>query len=111
MRNRKLTLFTALLIGFTAAYAQPHVSQDAVRALKEDPTRAGNNTNSYEFKEIRDTKAPKGYNPFYISHYGRHGSRNAGGTVLFANRTVPPAYVVYFSYVQIVFCQGLLNIM
>ena len=21
------------------------------------------------------TKAPKGYEPFYISHYGRHGSR------------------------------------
>ena len=23
-----------------------------------------------------DTKAPKGYKPFYISHYGRHGSRS-----------------------------------
>ena len=23
------------------------------------------------------TKAPKGYKPFYISHYGRHGARYA----------------------------------
>ena len=30
---------------------------------------------SYEFAEIEDVKAPKGYKPFYISHYGRHGSR------------------------------------
>lgn len=26
-----------------------------------------------------DTKAPKGYKPFYISHYGRHGSRYVNG--------------------------------
>ena len=45
----------------------------------EDPSRAGNNTNSYEFREIRDTKPPKGYKPFYISHYGRHGSRSNWG--------------------------------
>lgn len=79
MRIRRLTLVSALFIGITAVYAQPHISEDAVRALKEDPSRAGNNTNSYEFKEIHDTKAPKGYKPFYISHYGRHGSRSNWG--------------------------------
>lgn len=26
-------------------------------------------------KSVKYTKAPKGYRPFYISHYGRHGSR------------------------------------
>ena len=30
---------------------------------------------SYEFTSVSDTPAPKGYAPFYISHYGRHGSR------------------------------------
>lgn len=43
--------------------------------LKEDLTRAGGLMHSYEFNEISDTKPPKGFKPFYISHYGRHGSR------------------------------------
>ena len=30
---------------------------------------------SYEFPPIEDTPPPDGYVPFYISHYGRHGSR------------------------------------
>jgi len=29
----------------------------------------------YNIEQIHKTKAPKGYKPFYISHYGRHGSR------------------------------------
>jgi len=76
---RKIVLLATLLISVAAAYAQPHRNETAVRALMEDPSRAGNNTNSYEFHEIRDTKPPKGYKPFYISHYGRHGSRSNWG--------------------------------
>ena len=68
-----------MLLSMAALNAQPHRSEAAVRALMEDPSRAGNNTNSYEFHEIRDTKPPKGYKPFYISHYGRHGSRSNWG--------------------------------
>ena len=30
---------------------------------------------TYEPREGTLTKAPRGYKPFYISHYGRHGSR------------------------------------
>lgn len=30
---------------------------------------------TYEPREGKLTKAPRGYKPFYISHYGRHGSR------------------------------------
>ena len=78
-KMKRLILFAAMLLGITAIYAQPHRSEAAVRALMEEPTRAGNNTNSYEFREIRDTKPPKGYKPFYISHYGRHGSRSNWG--------------------------------
>ena len=85
MRTKGLTLLCALFIGLNAVFAQPHISEDAVRALKEDPTRAGNNTNSYEFKEIHDTKPPKGYKPFYISHYGRHGSRSNWGGSAYEN--------------------------
>ena len=81
MRIIKLSLIPSLLVCVATVFAQSHQSPDAVRALKEDPTRVGNNTNSYEFREIHDTKPPKGYKPFYISHYGRHGSRsNWGGS-------------------------------
>ena len=58
---------------------QGHRSEAAVRAIMEDNTRAANNHNSYEFFPLSDTPAPKGYKPFYISHYGRHGSRSAWG--------------------------------
>ena len=47
----------------------------AVRLIAENPDRASNNMHSYEFNPIQDTPAPKGFKPFYISHYGRHGSR------------------------------------
>ena len=76
---KRIFLFAAILFSMAALNAQPHRSEAAVRALMEDPSRAGNNTNSYEFREIRDTKPPKGYKPFYISHYGRHGSRSNWG--------------------------------
>ena len=61
------------------AVAQGHKSEAAVKAILEDNTRAANNHNSYEFFALSDTPAPKGYKPFYISHYGRHGSRSAWG--------------------------------
>lgn len=44
--------------------------------LREDPQRAGVNTHIYEFIDEVYTPAPKGYKPVYLSHYGRHGSRN-----------------------------------
>ena len=50
-------------------------AQDALSLLRENPDRAANNMHSYEFCEIHDTPAPKGFKPFYITHYGRHGSR------------------------------------
>ena len=51
-------------------------AQEAVeRLFAENPDRAANNMHYYEFNPIEDTPAPKGFKPFYISHYGRHGSR------------------------------------
>lgn len=35
---------------------------------------------SYEFAVLADTPPPKGYRPFYVSHYGRHGSRRLTGS-------------------------------
>lgn len=78
--KKLLLVFTAFLgLAAASALAQVHQSPAAVKALQEDRTRAGNNLNSYEFFPIQDTKAPAGYKPFYVSHYGRHGSRSDWG--------------------------------
>ena len=37
---------------------------------------------SYEFEPIADTPPPDGFKPFYISHYGRHGSRYLTGSAV-----------------------------
>jgi len=73
----KRFLYSALLLLFSlAAFAQTYPELDAY--LREFPQRAGFNTHSYEFLPIKDTPAPGGFKPFYISHYGRHGSRSHG---------------------------------
>ena len=72
---KRLFALAVLALAFFAAYAQEQ-SPQMVQFLKEYPQRAGFNTHSYEFIDVADTPAPKGYKPFYISHYGRHGSRS-----------------------------------
>ena len=58
-------------------------AQRFVDALKENPARAASNYQSYEFVDTELTKAPKGFKPFYISHYSRHGSRYHTGESYF----------------------------
>lgn len=60
-------LFSALSF---SALAQSYNS-----LIEENPERAGGVYHYYEYTPSSPTKAPKGYKPFYISHYGRHGSR------------------------------------
>ncbi len=46
--------------------------------IAQNPAKAGGVYFAYPTEEISPeygTKAPKGYEPFYLSHYGRHGSR------------------------------------
>ena len=47
----------------------------ALEQLKSDPRKAYGTDYPYSYEAQTMTKAPKGYKPFYISHYGRHGSR------------------------------------
>ena len=75
--KRFLSLLS-LVLALGTAYAQQQ-SPEMVQFLKEFPQRAAFNTHSYEFIDVVDTPAPKGYEPFYISHYGRHGSRSDWG--------------------------------
>lgn len=76
--------FTVIIVSIFASipcsFAQPKQSEAAVKYLRELPVRAGNNLNPYEFHGIKDTPAPKGFKPFYVSHYGRHGSRSDWGS-------------------------------
>lgn len=46
-------------------------------AIRQDPDRAAGVHHSYEYIPSAETPAPRGYKPFYLSHYGRHGSRRA----------------------------------
>ena len=48
---------------------------DALSQLKADPRKSYGNDYPYPLKKVEQTKAPKGYTPFYLSHYARHGSR------------------------------------
>lgn len=50
-------------------------SQTTKEEVFENIEKAGGVYYAYPVKETVNTPVPKGYEPFYISHYGRHGSR------------------------------------
>lgn len=66
---------TGYLIGFACLFTLPCFSQVTQDNLMKQMTKAGCLFHSYEFDDINDTPPPAGFKPFYISHYGRHGSR------------------------------------
>lgn len=67
-------LFLLILLCPVLAFGQ--VSDEIDAYLREFPQRAAFNAHCYEFLPIKDTPAPGGFKPFYISHYGRHGTRS-----------------------------------
>lgn len=50
-------------------------AQTALEEITKDPAKSGGVYYAYPEPTIKQTPAPKGYKAFYISHYGRHGSR------------------------------------
>ncbi|MCR4765485.1 MAG: hypothetical protein K5856_04860 [Bacteroidaceae bacterium] len=69
----KKLITTLLLVCITLmGWAQ---SNNVLSQLQSDPQKAYGNDYPYSMKSHQLTKAPKGYKPFYISHYARHGSR------------------------------------
>ena len=70
MDLKRLTHLLAALSLTMAAYAQ-----HAYHAIKENPHIAASNYYAYPNPLKGFTPAPDGKRPFYISHYGRHGSR------------------------------------
>ncbi|MDE5842871.1 MAG: histidine phosphatase family protein [Muribaculaceae bacterium] len=71
MKKNFIWAVGALLIcGVAEVFAQ--TTQDE---MFSDLNRTGGVYYAYPVKESQNTPAPEGYEPFYISHYGRHGSR------------------------------------
>ena len=62
-----------LLLGATITAT----AQTAREEIDANPWLAGSNYLDYDrqLPDFNYTKAPKGYVPFYLTHYGRHGSR------------------------------------
>ena len=69
MKRFRLALFCLLLLGGTAG---AQTSREEILSHME--LTAGNYAN-YPLPTGHATPAPEGYEPFYISHYGRHGAR------------------------------------
>ena len=73
MKNQLIvTMLLFSSLSMTTAWGQ---NATALDQLKADPRKAYGTDYPYQFTNVSLTKAPKGYKPFYISHYGRHGSR------------------------------------
>ena len=65
---------TCLLLSFLLAI-QPLGAQSAREEIAADPAKAAGLHYAYPGPQSVQTPAPKGFKPFYISHFGRHGSR------------------------------------
>lgn len=74
---KKIRNFICLVLVFLAGIA-----------YGQDSYRSAGNHHTYIVPEFKATKAPAGYKPFYVSHYGRHGSRYHIGTSAYA-RVLP----------------------
>ena len=75
--KKSLSVIVLVLFAVSAA------AQDFEADLQENWDRIAGCFHSYEATPGPQTPAPGGYKPFYVSHYGRHGSRRqigGGGT-------------------------------
>lgn len=67
---RQLAILALCLLPFATLQAQTTKEE-----MLASPLKMGGNNMAYNPEIKPQTPAPKGYTPFYISHYGRHGSR------------------------------------
>ena len=70
MNKRLLFASLAVLLTYTAT-----VAQVTKKELWADIDKLGSNYYSYPGAKYSQTPPPEGYEAFYISHFGRHGSR------------------------------------
>ena len=72
----KIIYRLAVTISAFCAVATVISAQSIEKRINEDSYFGASVYRPYVFNEIEDTPAPKGFKPFYISHFGRHGSRH-----------------------------------
>ena len=77
--KRFLLIVCTMVLCCPLLQGQDYMVPELADALKEDLMRVGGNLIPYSHGDLTETPAPKGYKPFYISHYGRHGSRHTWG--------------------------------
>jgi len=70
-RKRVCTTWVAVLVMFPVLVKTQTTREEFFSNIQQ----AGGIYHAYSYVKTRATPAPKGYKPFYISHYGRHGSR------------------------------------
>ena len=81
MKRLTLMMMAALVMAASAQTARENsvspFNQTVVEEIEANKYLAGSNYLDYDrlFTPQTLTPAPKGYVPFYMSHYGRHGSR------------------------------------
>ena len=68
MKRLLVTLSCATIVLTVAA-------QSAREEIQADPSLAAGKYYAYQAPDVPEIKAPKGYKPFYISVFARHGSR------------------------------------
>ncbi len=71
---------TVIMTAVASVLALSLSAQQARQDISRNVELAGSNYVAYLGPQKALTAAPKGYEPFYISHYGRHGSRYLIGT-------------------------------
>lgn len=60
---------------FSIAISINAFAQTSREEMASDPNKTGGVYFAYPAMTADNTPAPKGYKPFHVSHYGRHGSR------------------------------------
>lgn len=74
MRTKQIR--SILIVALILLGAMPTMAQSAFSLIEHDRNFTAGEYAIYPEKDLPQlTPAPKGYTPFYISHYGRHGSR------------------------------------
>ena len=80
---RKIILAVCLCTIATASFSQNY---NVKKEITDNPRKTWGMEMPYDFDIPVQSAAPRSYKPFYISHYGRHGSRYAWSTAFY---TVP----------------------
>ncbi|MBR5919172.1 MAG: histidine-type phosphatase, partial [Prevotella sp.] len=76
MKKNLFVALVATLLSTFILHPSSMTAQSPREEFKQNIFKSGSNYYAYPGPEQQTlTPAPKGYTPYYMSHYGRHGSR------------------------------------